>query len=48
MPDTIPTDLTPIGFYNFRNHRKKFGIKVDDRRRHMYVVGKTGLEKPRF
>ncbi|MFH1292033.1 MAG: type IV secretion system DNA-binding domain-containing protein [bacterium] len=30
---------------NFRNQQKKFGIKTDDRRRHMYVVGKTGMGK---
>jgi CxxC-x17-CxxC domain-containing protein len=30
---------------NFRNIRKKFGIKTDDRRRHMYVIGKTGMGK---
>jgi len=30
---------------NFRNERHRFGIKVDDRRRHMYVVGKTGTGK---
>jgi len=29
----------------FRNTRKKFGIKLDDRRRHMYVIGKTGMGK---
>ncbi len=29
----------------FRNIRKKFGIKTDDRRRHIYVVGKTGMGK---
>jgi len=29
----------------FRNIRKKFGIKPDDRRRHVYVVGKTGMGK---
>ena len=29
----------------FRNLRKRFGIKLDDRRRHMYVVGKTGMGK---
>ncbi|MDE2018819.1 MAG: type IV secretion system DNA-binding domain-containing protein [Patescibacteria group bacterium] len=38
-------DITPIGVYNFRNQRKKFGIKVDDRRRHVYVIGKTGVGK---
>lgn len=30
---------------NFRNQMKKFGIKVDDRRRHMYLIGKTGMGK---
>lgn len=30
---------------NFRNQNRKFGIKIDDRRRHMYVVGKTGMGK---
>ncbi len=30
---------------NFRNQQRKFGIKLDDRRRHMYVVGKTGMGK---
>jgi energy-coupling factor transporter ATP-binding protein EcfA2 len=38
--------ITPIGFYNFRGNRdKKFGIKIDDRRRHIYLVGKTGVGK---
>lgn len=30
---------------NFRNQRTKFGIKPDDRRRHMYLIGKTGMGK---
>lgn len=30
---------------NFRNQRRRFGIKLDDRRRHMYLVGKTGMGK---
>ncbi|MFH1656569.1 MAG: CxxC-x17-CxxC domain-containing protein [Candidatus Nealsonbacteria bacterium] len=30
---------------DFRNTKKKFGIKVDDRRRHLYVIGKTGMGK---
>jgi hypothetical protein len=38
-------DIAPIGFYNFRNHKKKFGIKLDDRRRHVYIIGKTGVGK---
>jgi DNA helicase HerA-like ATPase len=30
---------------NFRNERKKFGIRKRDRRYHMYIVGKTGVGK---
>jgi len=30
---------------NFRNKRTKFGIKTDDCRRHMYIIGKTGMGK---
>jgi hypothetical protein len=30
---------------NFRNQMRAFGIKTDDRRRHMYVIGKTGMGK---
>ena len=34
-----------FGQTNFRNVKKRFGIKIDDRRRHMYVIGKTGMGK---
>jgi CxxC-x17-CxxC domain-containing protein len=40
--------MSEINFFaetNFRNIRKKFGIKTDDRRRHVYIVGKTGMGK---
>ena len=30
---------------NFRGEEHVFGIKKDDRRRHMYVIGKTGMGK---
>ncbi len=30
---------------NYRNQFRKFGVKIDDRRRHLYVVGKTGMGK---
>ena len=39
------TGITPLGMLNFRNRKVKFGIKTDDRRRHVYVVGKTGVGK---
>jgi len=38
-------EINFFGKTNFRNTQKKFGIKTDDRRRHMYVVGKTGMGK---
>jgi len=38
-------DITFFGYTNFRNQRKKFGIKRDDRRRHFYAIGKTGMGK---
>ena len=34
-----------VGEVNWRHQRTKFGIKNDDRRRHMYLVGKTGMGK---
>lgn len=37
--------ITYIGETNFRNKNVKFGIKRDDRRRHFYVIGKTGMGK---
>lgn len=30
---------------NFRNKETTFGIKTDDRRRHFYAIGKTGMGK---
>ncbi|MBI4050079.1 MAG: type IV secretion system DNA-binding domain-containing protein [Candidatus Doudnabacteria bacterium] len=30
---------------NFRNKEVAFGIKADDRRRHVYIIGKTGMGK---
>ena len=38
-------EINFFGETNFRNTRTKFGIKLDDRRRHFYVVGKTGMGK---
>ena len=38
-------DIIYFGQTNFRNAMRKFGIKTDDRRRHMYIIGKTGMGK---
>ncbi len=39
------SDITFFGETTFRNARRKFGIKRDDRRRHFYTIGKTGMGK---
>lgn len=38
-------DIAFFAKTNFRNQERVFGIKMDDRRRHMYVIGKTGMGK---
>lgn len=37
--------ITFFGQANFRDSPHRFGIKRGDRRRHMYVIGKTGMGK---
>jgi len=37
--------LIILGQTNYRNVRRRFGIKPEDRRRHTYIVGKTGMGK---
>lgn len=39
------SEVTYFAKTNFRNQMTKFGIKTDDRRRHVYVIGKTGMGK---
>jgi len=43
--NTPDTDLTVIGVTNFRNVFRQFGIKIDDRKRHVYIIGKSGTGK---
>jgi len=38
-------DITFFAQTTFRNEMRRFGIKRDDRRRHMYLLGKTGMGK---
>lgn len=38
-------EVIPFAETNYRGVRRRFGIKKDDRRRHMYLVGKTGMGK---
>lgn len=49
-PENLPLaeedkTLTVFGETNFRGGVKRFGISVDDRRRHVYAIGKTGMGK---
>ena len=48
-PMNLPTmrdkDVTIFGKTNYRSHNTLFGLKVPDRRRHMYLLGKTGVGK---
>ena len=43
--NTPSEDFTTIGETTFRNVFKLFGIKRDDRRRHVYIIGKSGVGK---
>ncbi len=43
--DIEEQDICYFAQTNFRNQMRQFGIQTDDRRRHMYVVGKTGMGK---
>ncbi len=38
-------DITVFAETNYRDKKRRFGIKTDDRRRHMYLIGKTGMGK---
>lgn len=38
-------NITYFAETNFRNERKKFGIKRQDRTKHTYIIGKTGMGK---
>lgn len=43
-----PKEVSFMGETNYRNDKYKFGIKRIDRRRHLYVVGKTGSGKSKL
>ncbi|MBN2086796.1 type IV secretory system conjugative DNA transfer family protein, partial [Candidatus Peregrinibacteria bacterium] len=51
-PQDLPKSGTPetsfFGTTNYHNNFVKFGIKRDDRRRHLYTVGKSGSGKSKF
>lgn len=45
MSEANQNPVVLFGDTNFRNKKVTFGIRMDDRRRHMYVIGKTGMGK---
>ncbi|MCX6808198.1 MAG: type IV secretion system DNA-binding domain-containing protein [Candidatus Berkelbacteria bacterium] len=46
LRSNVPADdFTVLGLSNFRNQLTEFGIKTSDRRRHIYIVGKSGTGK---
>jgi hypothetical protein len=47
-PAQIPTSGLFLGMSTFRGIAKPVYIQKDDRRRHMYVIGKTGVGKSEF
>lgn len=51
-PNDLPTEgsspedpITILGRTNYRGDNQVFGIKPSDRRRHVYIIGKTGMGK---
>jgi hypothetical protein len=43
-----PGEISFFGITNFHNQNNVFGIKRDDRRRHLYVIGKSGVGKSKL
>ncbi len=48
VPPNVPTEGLFLGYNMFRGHRTNVFMKPADRRRHMYILGKTGAGKSEF
>lgn len=48
IPKDIPTEATIIGISDYRSIRVPIGIYEQDRLRHMYIVGKSGVGKSKL
>ncbi|MEI6498820.1 MAG: type IV secretory system conjugative DNA transfer family protein [bacterium] len=44
-PSNLPTEGTVIGKSNYRGQDKEIKIKLEDRLRHVYTIGQTGVGK---
>ncbi len=47
-PSNIPTEGILLGIANYRNHSYDIRMKPADRRRHSYIIGKSGSGKTEF
>src|SRR5262249_13391577 len=47
-PRNIPEDGLMLGYNVFRGAKKPIRLSLEDRRRHLYVVGQTGVGKSIF
>lgn len=45
MTKNNQNEITIFAETTFRNKLRKFGIRSEDRRRHVYIIGKTGMGK---
>ena len=48
LPKKGTPDISPFGVTNYHNNFVEFGITREDRRRHLYVVGKSGSGKSKL
>ncbi|MBN2095986.1 type IV secretory system conjugative DNA transfer family protein [Candidatus Peregrinibacteria bacterium] len=48
LPKKGTKDISLFGITNYHNNFVEFGIKREDRRRHLYTVGKSGSGKSKF
>jgi len=47
-PRNIPDHGLALGYNVFRGTKKRINMDINDRRRHMYIVGQTGVGKSSF
>ena len=48
LPTNLASDISLFGKTNYHNTFQEFGIKREDRRRHLYAVGKSGTGKSKL
>jgi len=48
LPLAGEEEVSPFGITNYHNNFVEFGIRREDRRRHLYVVGKSGAGKSKL